>query len=385
MLNFTGNMQEYIDLLKTLVGIPSVSGGEKEAADALQSFMEAKGLRPRRIANNVWAESEPAAAGSARTAPESPETTQAADKTEPTGTPATAEKATGPTRPCILLNAHIDTVKPAPGWTKEPFKAVQEEDRIYGLGTNDDGASLVCLLAAYADLIKEPLPYRLVFSATAGEENCAPDGIEIALPEFGRIDFGIIGEPTGMRLAVAERGLMVLDCVSRGVSGHAAREEGVNAIYEAMKDIEWMRTYRFAKESAYLGPVKMSVTMIQAGVQHNVVPAECRFVCDVRPNGEYSNEQILQTIRENVSAEVTPRSMKHQSSAIAPNHPFVQRATELGIPLFGSPTTSNQTRCSFPTVKIGPGDSARSHTADEYVRISEIEQAVAIYKSLLRR
>lgn len=341
---------KYIELLKRLVATPSLSGEEKAAADILEEFMNAEGLHVHRKANNLWVESEPES-----------------------------------DRPCILLNAHIDTVKPAAGWSREPFAPTLENDCLYGLGTNDDGGSLIALLATYQKLTAGgKLPYRLVYSATAGEENCAPDGIEIALPEFGRVDFGIIGEPTGMQVAVAERGLMVLDCTAHGITGHAAREEGVNAIYEALKDIEWFRNYRFPKVSPHLGPVKMSVTIIQAGTQHNVVPAECRFTVDVRPNGQYGNSEILDIIRASVSCDVQPRSMKHNSSSIPMDHPAVLRAVEMGLETFGSPTTSNQTRCTgFPTFKMGPGDSARSHRADEFIRLSEVEDAVDIYIRLL--
>lgn len=343
-------MDKYIDLLKQLVAIPSVSCNEKEAADCLEAFLRKGGHDVHRTGNNVWVETEPSSQ-----------------------------------RPCILLNAHIDTVKPAASWTREPFTPGLEGDRLYGLGTNDDGASLVALLAAYEILsAKGNLPWRLIYSATACEENCAPEGIEAALPLFGRVDFGIIGEPTGMNVAVAERGLMVLDCTAHGVTGHAAREEGVNALYEALKDIDWFRTYRFPKVSSFLGPVKMSVTMIQAGTQHNVVPSECRFVVDVRPNGEYTNQEVLDTIRSNVACDVAPRSMKHNSSGISTDHPFVKKATALGLGTFGSPTTSNQTRCTgFPTVKIGPGDSSRSHSADEYILLSEIRTAIDTYVALL--
>ena len=343
-------MDKYIDLLKRLVAIPSTSCDEASAADCLEAFLRSEGHEVHRVVNNLWVETE---------------------------TPSE--------RPCILLNAHIDTVRPAAGWTRDPFAATVEGDVIYGLGTNDDGGSLVALLAAYDRLASGGnLPYRLVYSATACEENCAPEGIETALPHFGRIDLGIIGEPTGMAVAVAERGLMVLDCTAHGVTGHAAREEGVNAIYEALKDIGWFRNYSFPRVSEHLGPVKMSVTMIQAGTQHNVVPAECRFTVDVRPNGEYSNQEILDIIRGSVSCDVVPRSTKHNSSSIAMTHPAVRRALEMGLETFGSPTTSNQTRCTaFPSFKIGPGDSARSHRADEYIRRSEIASATDIYVKLL--
>lgn len=341
-------IQEYVDILRDIIATPSVSGSEKAVSDLLQRCMETRGMKVQRAANNVWADS----------APDS-------------------------TAPVLLLNAHLDTVKPTSSYTRDPFLPSLEGDVLYGLGSNDCGGALVSLLAAYEELCSRKEPYRLIFSATAGEENCAPDGIEMFLPLIPRPALGIIGEPTGMRMALAEKGLMVLDCTERGVTGHAAREEGVNALYKAMDSIRWFREFRFPKVSELLGPVKMSVTQIQCGTQHNVVPDECSFVVDVRPNGEYSNEEILSVIRDSVSCEVKPRSMKHQSSRIAGDHPVVLRGLSLGLESFGSPTTSNQTRCSFPTLKIGPGESSRSHGPDEYIRISEIENAVKVYVDLL--
>ena len=338
----------YLELLEELIGVPSTSGDEKAAADLLQNRMKALGLDVRRIGNNLWVESD-----------------------------------TGGNAPVLLLNAHIETVKPSSGYTRDPFRASLEGDRLYGLGSNDDGGSLVALLAAYMELSSRPQPYRLVFSATAGEENGDPEGFEAFLPCIGKPSLGIVGEPTGMRMAVAEKGLIVLDCVSRGKSGHVATGDGVNALYEAVDDIQWFRNYRFDKVSDFLGPVRMSVTMVQAGSQHNVIPDECRFVVDVRPNGEYTNEEILLLIRSHVACEVEPRSLKHRSSVIPKDHPAVRRGLSLGLSPYGSPTASNRSRCDFPTLKIGPGDSARSHSADEYIRISEIEEAVGIYVRLL--
>lgn len=342
-------MNEYIELIKSIISIPSTSGNEVAVADFLENWMSCRGLKVQRLYNNLWVESENESAS----------------------------------RPTLLLNAHLDTVKASAGYTMDPYSAAVDGDRIYGLGSNDDGGSLVALLAAYFELSSRPQPYRLVFSATAGEENCAPDGIEAVIDRFGKVDLGIIGEPTGMQMAVAEKGLLVLDCLSRGKSGHAARNEGVNAIYQALKDIEWFRSFKFDRVSPYLGEVKMSVTMIQSGTQHNVVPDACSFVVDVRPNGEYGNQEILDIIRSSVSCEVTPRSMKHNSSSISDSHPVVVRGRELGLGCFGSPTTSNQTRCFFPTLKIGPGDSSRSHSADEFILTSEITSAIDLYIKLL--
>jgi len=343
------NLSPYIDLLRQLISIPSTSGNEKAATDLLENFLLSQGLRPLRSDNNLWVESRPSEPGV----------------------------------PTILLNAHIDTVKAAASYTRDPYSPDIEGDKLYGLGANDDGGSIVALLAAYLELTSKQQPYRLVYSATAQEENCGPEGIDTVLDKFGEVKLGIIGEPTGMQMAVAERGLLVLDCVSHGVTGHAARSEGVNAIYLAMKDIEWLRNYRFERVSEYLGEVKMSVTMINAGTLHNVVPDECRFTVDVRPNGEYSNTEVLQIIQSALCSQVSARSLKHNSSSISMQHPVVQRGLSVGLSCFGSPTTSNQTRCAFPTLKIGPGESSRSHSSDEFICISEIEKAVEVYIQLL--
>ena len=337
-----------IELLKQLVAIPSVSREEDAAADFLQSHMSSRGLEVHRTGNNLWVESEPAG-----------------------------------DRPCILLNAHIDTVKPAASYTIDPFKPILSDGKLYGLGTNDCGGALVSLLEAWCRLTAKPQPYRLVFSATAEEEVSGKGGLEMILPEIGRVDLGIIGEPTGMQPAVAEKGLMVLDCTAHGISGHAAREEGVNAIYEALQAIEWFRSYQFEKVSDFVGPVKMSVTMINAGTQHNVVPDNCKFVVDVRNNGLYTNEELLAAIRSHVNCDVEPRSTRLNGSSIPLDHPVVARALEMDLEPFGSPTISNQTLCPFTTLKIGPGLSSRSHTADEFIIPSEITEGLEIYCNLL--
>ena len=338
-----------INLLQNLIRIPSYSREETEACDYLEKWLKDNGFPDvRRIGNNLWMESE---------APS--------------------------WKPTILLNAHIDTVRPNHGYTRDPFSPDLEGGKLYGLGSNDDGGSLVALLEAYSELIKKPQPYRLVYSVTAEEEVSGKGGMDVLLPELGEITFGVIGEPTGMDMAVAEKGLMVLDCVARGKSGHAARNEGVNAIYEALTDIEWFRHFRFPRVSDYLGAVKMSVTMIAAGTQHNVVPDECRFVVDVRPNGMYSNPELLELIKEAVKCEVKERSTRIGSSHLPTSHPIVVRGLSLGLQPFGSPTTSNQAICPFPTLKIGPGDSARSHAPDEYIRLDEISSGTDIYVKLL--
>lgn len=336
------------ELLEDLIRIPSFSREEGNVADYLEHWMLEEGFAVRRTGNNLWVESCP-----------------------PDG------------RPTILLNAHIDTVKPASGYTRDPFGPVIEDGRLYGLGSNDDGGSLVALLETYSRLVRKEQSYRVIFSATAEEEVSGRGGLDLLLPEIGKIDFGVIGEPTGMRMAVAERGLMVLDCTALGKSGHAARNEGVNAIYKALEDIDWFRGHQFEKVSDFLGPVKMTVTQINAGTQHNVVPDKCTFVVDVRPNGMYTNPELLSMIKSSVSCEVKERSTRIGSSHLPLDHPAVVRGLSLGLEPFGSPTTSNQALCPFPTLKIGPGDSARSHSADEYIRLDEIAHGVETYAALL--
>ena len=337
-----------IELLMNMIRIPSFSRDEGAVADFLERWMLTEGFEARRLGNNLWMESGPADG-----------------------------------RPTILLNAHIDTVKPASGYTRDPFTPEIEDGCLYGLGSNDDGGSLVALLETYSRLIQKEQPYRLIFSATAEEEVSGKGGLDLILPELGLIDFGVMGEPTGMRMAVAERGLMVLDCTAYGKSGHAARNEGVNAIYKAIEDIQWFKSHSFDRVSDFLGAVKMSVTQINAGTQHNVVPDRCTFVVDVRPNGMYTNPELLEMIKSSVSCEVKERSTRIGSSHLPMDHPAVVRGLSLGLEPFGSPTTSNQALCHFPTLKIGPGDSARSHTADEYIRLDEIGDGIETYVALL--
>lgn len=335
-----------IGLLRELVAIPSFSREEAAAADFLQRRLADSGLEPHRTGNNLWC------------------------STEGEG-------------PVLLMNAHIDTVRPNAGYTRDPFAATLEGDRLYGLGTNDDGGSVVAMIGAYRILSSRPQPYRLVLSLTAEEEVTGTGGIEMLFPLLGPVALGIIGEPTGMQMAVAERGLMVLDCTARGISGHAARDEGKNAIYEALEDISRLLSSDFGRPSETLGKVRTTVTMIEAGTQHNVIPDTCRFVVDVRTNEHVTNGEVLEGIRRCMKSDVKPRSTRLGSSGIAPSHPAVLRGKELGLASFGSPTLSNAAVCPFPTLKIGPGDSARSHGPDEYIRIPEIEEAVDLYVKLL--
>jgi len=338
------------DLLKGMISRPSFSREEAEVADYLQTQWRRAGHAVRRKGNNLWLMSP------------------SFDDAKPT----------------VLLNSHLDTVKPVAGWTRDPFQPEEDDDeRLYGLGSNDAGASLVALYEAFTLLSAHEQPYNLIFSASAEEEVSGRDGIESVLPELPPVAFGVVGEPTGMHPAVAEKGLMVLDCLSRGRSGHAARNEGINAISLAIKDIEWFHSYVFPQQSDLLGPVKMTVTMIQAGTQHNVIPDECRFTVDVRTNEFYANQTLCDEIRKRVDCEVTPRALRRNSSRIDVQHPFVRRAVMLDKTPFGSPTLSDQALMSFPTVKIGPGDSSRSHTADEYIRLPEIREAIELYVRLL--
>ncbi|MBR0287334.1 MAG: M20/M25/M40 family metallo-hydrolase [Bacteroidales bacterium] len=338
-----------ISLLQKLIAIPSLSRDEGAVADFLENWLREEGLAPHRCGNNLWC-----CHGSG---------------------------------PAVLLDAHIDTVKPVAGWTRDPFTPSLEGGRLYGLGSNDDGASVVALIAAYKQLCAKPQPYTLILSLSAEEETSGRKGLEISLPEMeaacGPIAFGVFGEPTSLEMAVAEKGLMVLDCTVEGVAGHAARNNGVNAIYKALDAIEWFRSKQFEKVSPLLGPVKMTVTQIQAGTQHNVIPDLCSFVVDIRSNGLYTNEELLALIQAEAPCQAVARSTRLCGSSIAEDHPLVKRAQALGIPTVGSPTLSNQALCRFPSVKMGPGDSVRSHTADEYVEVADISKATELYVRLL--
>lgn len=339
-----------IALLKQLVAIPSISRSEDDKAALLFDFLTGHGLSPKRCGNNIWCES----------------------------------KNFDPDKPTIMLNSHIDTVKPSEAWSTDPFVPIEKDGKIYALGANDAHASVVSLLAAFLNLSSKRQHYNLLLAFSCEEEVSGKGGMEALSKILPRIDLAVVGEPTGMNLAVAERGLMVLDCIAKGISGHAAREEGINAIYEALPDIEWFRTYEFEKKSEMLGKVKMSVTMVNAGRQHNVVPDKCDFVVDVRLNECYTHQQVLDIIRQHVKAEVRPRSMRLKPSGIDIDHPFVRRYIQMGVGnIFGSATMSDQALMPYTSVKIGPGDSARSHTADEYIRVSEIESAIDIYCNLL--
>ena len=343
---------EAVSLLSHLIATPSVSRDERRAADIMEEELTRCGFTPHREANNVWA------IGSC----------QRED------------------RPTLLLNAHIDTVKPVASYTRNPYEPSLEDGTLYGLGSNDCGGGLVSLLQVFRELsASERCPYNLVYLASAEEEVSGKDGISRALPLLPHVDVAIVGEPTGMQPAVAEKGLMVVDITAHGKSGHAARNEGVNAIYEALDDLCWIRSHRFDRVSRFLGPTKMQATVVNAGTQHNVVPDECKIVVDVRTNELYTNEEVFDIISSHCKSECRARSFRLLSSRIDLNHPLVERCVALGLQPFGSPTLSDQALMPFASLKLGPGQSARSHSADEYIKVSEIEHAIGLYLRLLER
>ncbi len=340
-----------INLLKELIAIPSFSKEEHGTAGAITKFLAIRGIEHTRIANNVYAQN----------------------------------KHFDTSKPTILFNSHHDTVKPNSGYTLDPFSPIIKDGKLYGLGSNDAGGSLVSLLAVFLHFYnRTDLKYNFVIAATAEEEISGHNGIEKILPELGNISFAIVGEPTQMHMAIAEKGLLVLDCASHGVAGHAARNEGDNAIYKALKDVEWFSKYSFPKVSDLLGPVKMSVTVINTeNKAHNVVPSQCTFVADIRVNELYTFEEILSIVQQHVKSDAKPRSLRMRSSLIPESHVIVQSGTKLGRKFYGSPTTSDKALMPFPALKMGPGDSARSHTADEFIYVKEIEEGIDLYIALL--
>ncbi|NUO03687.1 MAG: M20 family metallo-hydrolase [Saprospiraceae bacterium] len=339
-----------LTLLQQLIATPSFSREENGTATLIEYFFERRQIPAQRNGNNVWA----------------------------------MNQYFDPEKPSILLNSHHDTVRPNAAYTRNPFQPEIIENKLYGLGSNDAGGPLVALIAAFLHFYDNPdMPYNLVLAATAEEEISGSGGIESIWSLLPPIEFAIVGEPTLCHMATAEKGLMVLDCLAIGKAGHAAREEGVNALYAALPDIEWFRTYAFPKQSAALGSMKMSVTIISAGSQHNVVPAECRFTVDVRVTDAYTLEEALAIIRQHVHCEVQPRSLRIRPSGIAADHPLAKAATQLAIRQYGSPTTSDQALIPVPSVKIGPGDSARSHAADEFIFLEEVRHGIEVYVGLL--
>ena len=342
-------VSDAVELLKKLIATPSVSRNEKDAADIMEQTIRSYGFEPQREANNIWI----------------------------------IDPHYDESRPTLLLNAHIDTVKPVASWTRDPFSPDVEDGVLYGLGSNDCGGGLCSLLQIFRMLTEKPQHYNLIYLASAEEEVSGKDGITRALPLLPHIDLAIVGEPTGMNPAVAEKGLMVLDVIAHGKSGHAARNEGVNAIYEALDDMRWIRDYKFEKVSEFLGPTKMTLTVVNAGTQHNVIPDKCTMLVDIRTNEFYDNEEVFEFIRQHLKSEVKAHSFRLKSSRIDPEHPLIKKCVALGMKPFGSPTLSDQALMHFPSFKLGPGESSRSHSANEFIRISEIRDAITKYETLL--
>lgn len=342
---------EAVELLKALIATPSLSRDEGRTADLLFAFLAERGAAPERVHNNIWARSE----------------------------------GFDPARPTLLLNSHHDTVRPAASYTRDPFAPVVEEGRLYGLGSNDAGASVVSLIETFLAFRTRPLPFNLVLAVTAEEECMGEHGIRALLPVLGRVDMALVGEPTGMQAAVGERGLVVLDCTAHGRSGHAARGEGINALYIALDDIARLRDFRFERESTLLGPIGIAVTQIEAGTQHNVVPDTCRFVADIRTTDAYTNEETVEILRAAIRSEAVPRSTRIRAAAVADEHPLVRAARAVGRQTYVSPTTSDRTLMPFPSLKMGPGESSRSHTADEFILLPEIGEGIAVYEKYIEK
>ncbi|MFN8253567.1 MAG: M20 family metallo-hydrolase [Ferruginibacter sp.] len=342
-----------VDLLKQLISTPSFSKEENDTAEILMAFFEKHQVQYARVGNNIYAKN----------------------------------KYYDVNKPSVLLNSHHDTVKPNKGYTMDPFTPVEKEGKLFGLGSNDAGGCLVSLIATFLHFYEEQnTKYNVVFAASAEEEISGVNGIELVLPYLGHIDFGIVGEPTKLEMAVAERGLMVIDCVAPGRAGHAARKEGENALYNAMDDISWIRNYHFEKESPLLGESMLTVTVIETeNKQHNVVPAQCKFVIDVRVNELYTFDEILDALKANLKSSFKPRTTRMKSTSIALDHPLVKAGLALGKGYYGSPTTSDKALMPFPTLKMGPGDSARSHTADEFIYLEEIKNGIATYIKLVEQ
>ncbi len=350
-MTYKNYTQEAVTLLQTLISTPSISRDEKAAADVLQKQIKDWGLPCKRIGNNLI-----------------------------------VAKRLSKKKPTLLLNAHIDTVKPVATWTRQPFEPVIEDGRLYGLGANDCGGGLVSLLQAYRILIQEEdIPYNIIYVASCEEEVSGFNGFSAVLSHLPTIDVAIVGEPTEMQPAIAEKGLMVIDGTTHGKSGHAARNEGVNAIYEALDDLQWLRHYKFSKVSPLLGETKATVTMIHAGTQHNVIPDKMEFVIDVRTNEYYQNEYLFAFLQKHMKSELKARSFRLHSSCISQNHPLIKKCIRMKMKPFGSPTLSDQALMPFPSFKLGPGASCRSHAADEYIGIDEIHQAIKTYVRLIRK
>ncbi len=342
-----------VNLLKQLIATPSFSKEENDTADIIVKFFEDHGIPCARVGNNIYAKN----------------------------------KHYDVNKPSVLLNSHHDTVKPNKGYTLDPFTPIEKEGKLFGLGSNDAGGCLVSLIATFLHFYeRNDISHNVVFAASAEEEISGVNGIELVLPYLGNIDFGIVGEPTKLEMAVAERGLMVIDCTAPGRSGHAARKEGENALYNAIDDINWIRNYQFPKISELLGESRLTVTVIETeNKQHNVVPSTCKFVIDVRVNELYSFEEILEALKANLKSTFKPRTTRMKSTSIALDHPLVKAGIALGKGYYGSPTTSDKALMPFSTLKMGPGDSARSHTADEFIYLDEIKDGIATYIKMVEQ
>ena len=342
-------LSDAVSLLEKLIATPSVSRNEENAADVMEQAMKSYGFTPKREANNLWI----------------------------------IDPRYDEEKPTLLLNAHIDTVKPVSSWQRDPFSPLQEDGKLYGLGSNDCGGGLCTLLQIFRMLSEKPQSYNLIYLASAEEEVSGKDGISRALPLLPKIDVAIVGEPTGMQPAVAEKGLMVLDVIAHGKSGHAARNEGINAIYEALDDMRWIRDYKFEKVSEFLGPTKMTLTVVNAGTQHNVIPDTCTMLVDIRTNEHYDNEELYHFICQHLKSECKAHSFRLKSSHIDTQHPLIKKCVAMGMKPFGSPTLSDQALMSFSSFKLGPGESSRSHSAEEFIYISEMRDAIEKYATLL--
>lgn len=343
--------EEAVQLLKGLIAIPSFSKEESKTADRIEAFLTKKNVTVNRSGNNVWA----------------------------------FANEYNPVLPTVWLNSHHDTVKPNQGYTKDPFAPIVENGKLFGLGSNDAGGPLVSLIAAFCHFIGKSLPFNLLMIASAEEEISGPNGISSLIPSLPEAEIVLVGEPTQMRLAVAEKGLLVIDAKIHGKAGHAAREEGVNAIYLAMDDLDEIRSFEFFKTSPFLGRTKVTATVIKAGHQHNVIPDLCEYTLDVRVTDAYTLEEAFAELQRNLKADLTPRSMRLQSSHLPDGHLMYRVAAKLELEKFGSPTLSDQALIPWPSVKIGPGDSARSHTADEFIFLEEIKNGILGYISIVNK
>lgn len=344
--------KDALGLLKNLIATPSLSREEKETGDLIERFLKTHGVRTHRKGNNIWA----------------------------------YNRDYDPRKPTILLNSHHDTVKPNTGYTNNPFEPLVKEGKLYGLGSNDAGGALVSLIAVFLNFYKEKeLRYNLLISATAEEEISGDGGVVSILDDLGPIDFAVVGEPTQMQLAIAEKALLVIDATAKGTPSHAAHPNTDNSIYKALRDIQWVEEYEFPKVSKWLGKVKMTTTVIHAGELHNQVPSECRFTIDVRVTDAYSTREVLDTIQANLQSEVQARSLKRDSSSLPEDHPFVREGKAVGRTCYGSPTSSDQALIPYPSLKMGPGDSTRSHTADEFIYLHEIKEGIKLYIEILKK